>query len=55
MVNSAGAGLGPLLSGAIYDFTGSYLTIYLTATVLLALSLAALVWFLSTTRRARGS
>jgi MFS transporter, OFA family, oxalate/formate antiporter len=54
MVNSAGAGLGPLLSGAIYDFTGSYVTIYLTATVLLALSLAALVWFLSTTRRAIG-
>jgi len=49
MVNSAGAGLGPLLSGAIYDLTRSYLAIYLTAATLLALSLAAMAAFLSLT------
>ncbi len=49
MVNSAGAGIGPFLSGAIYDLTGSYLAIYLTAAALLTLSLSALVAFLRTT------
>jgi hypothetical protein len=49
MINSAGAGTGPLLSGALYDLTRSYLVIYGTAAALLALSLAALVAFLCTT------
>lgn len=48
--NSVGAGLGPLLSGALYDLTGSYLVIYVTAAVLLAASLLALLTFLHTTR-----
>lgn len=48
--NGAGAGLGPLLSGALYDLTRSYLVIYVTAAVLLALSLAALLAFLRATR-----
>jgi predicted MFS family arabinose efflux permease len=43
--NSLGAGLGPVLSGAIYDGTHSYAAIYVTATALLALALAALVAF----------
>lgn len=50
LANSVGAGLGPLLSGGLYDLTRSYLVIYLTAAVLLALSLAALAAFLATTR-----
>jgi MFS family permease len=49
--NSAGAALGPLLSGALYDLTGSYAWLYLTAAVLLALSLLALVVFLVRTAR----
>ena len=48
--NSLGAGLGPLLSGALYDVTGSYLVIYVTAGVLLAATLGALLAFLLTTR-----
>ncbi len=34
--NSVGAGLGPILSGAIYDRTHSYTAIYVTATGLLS-------------------
>ena len=48
--NSAGAALGPLLSGALYDLTGSYLVIYTTAAVLFAASIAALLAFLRMTR-----
>jgi MFS family permease len=43
--NSLGAGTGPLVSGALYDVTGSYLTIYVTAALLLATALAALAVF----------
>jgi MFS family permease len=48
--NSVGAGLGPILSGAIYDRTHSYTAIYLTATGLLLVGLAALVAFVAMTR-----
>jgi MFS family permease len=47
--NSLGAGLGPVLSGAIYDRTHSYSAIYLTATGLLLVGLAALVTFVTMT------
>lgn len=49
--NSLGAGLGPLLSGAIYDRTHSYMAIYLTGTGLLLIGLAALLVFVTMTRR----
>jgi predicted MFS family arabinose efflux permease len=48
--NSLGAGAGPVLSGWIYDRTGSYLVMYLVATGLLATGLLALVAFLQLTR-----
>jgi MFS family permease len=48
--NSVGAGLGPILSGAIYDRTHSYVAIYLTATALLLVGLAALIGFVAMTR-----
>ena len=48
--NSVGAGLGPFLSGAIYDRTHSYMAIYLTATGLLLVGLAALIAFATMTR-----
>ena len=47
--NSLGAGLGPVLSGAIYDRTRSYVTIYLTALVLMLVGLGALVAFIAMT------
>jgi len=53
--NSAGAALGPLFSGALYDLTRSYLAIYVTSAVLVALSLVALAAFLVTTDRTRVS
>jgi predicted MFS family arabinose efflux permease len=50
--NNAGAALGPVLSGAIYDVTGSYLAIYVTAMALLAIAVTALVIFIRTAPRA---
>jgi MFS family permease len=49
--NSLGAGLGPILSGAIYDRTHSYMAIHLTGTGLLLVGLAALIAFVTMTRR----
>jgi len=49
--NSLGAGLGPILSGAIYDRTHSYAAIYLSGTGLLLIGLAALIVFVTMTRR----
>ncbi len=49
--NSLGAGLGPILSGAIYDRTHSYMAIYLTGTGLLLVGLAALIVFVTMTSR----
>ena len=49
--NSLGAATGPWLSGRIYDVTGSYLAIYLTAFGLAALGLTALTVFVLTSRR----
>ena len=48
--NNLGAALGPLLSGALYDRTGSYLAIYLVAAGLLVTALTALAVFVRTTR-----
>ena len=48
--NSLGAAAGPLLSGAIYDWTGSYRAIYLVATAILLVGLAALALFDRLTR-----
>lgn len=47
--NSLGAGLGPILSGAIYDHTHSYVAIYLTGTGFLLIGLAALIVFVTMT------
>lgn len=47
--NHTGAALGPFLSGAIYDLTHSYLVIYVAATALLAVALAALAVFVRAT------
>ena len=47
--NSLGAGLGPILSGAIYDRTHSYTAIYLTSTAILLLGLTALLTFTALT------
>jgi predicted MFS family arabinose efflux permease len=49
--NSLGAGAGPLLSGLLYDRTGSYLIIFAVATALLGLGLLSLVAFLRLTRQ----
>jgi nitrate/nitrite transporter NarK len=43
--NSLGAATGPLVSGALYDATSSYLAIYLTAALLVVLALTALTLF----------
>ena len=48
--NSLGAGLGPILSGTIYDRTHSYVAIYLTGTGLLVVGLGALIVFVTMTR-----
>jgi predicted MFS family arabinose efflux permease len=50
MGNSVGAALGPFLSGAIYDVTQSYLTIYAVAVLLVMAALGALLTFLARTR-----
>ena len=48
--NSLGAALGPWLSGALFDRTGSYLVIYLCALTTALLGLLALTIFCLTTR-----
>jgi MFS family permease len=48
--NSLGAGMGPLLSGAIYDVAQSYLVIYVTAVVLIGVAVSGLTVFVLTTR-----
>lgn len=48
--NSLGSGLGPLVSGSLYDITHSYLVIYATALTLVAVAMAALAVFVRTTR-----
>jgi predicted MFS family arabinose efflux permease len=48
--NSVGAGLGPILSGAIYDRTHSYTAIYTTATGILLVGLTSLIAFVAMTR-----
>ncbi|HEU5193852.1 MAG TPA: MFS transporter [Methylomirabilota bacterium] len=50
--NSLGAGLGPFVSGALYDATGSYLVIYVSALGLVAVAITALALFVQTTRAA---
>jgi predicted MFS family arabinose efflux permease len=52
--NSLGAATGPLLSGALYDLTGSYLVIYLTATGMVVTAIACLAIFIRGTAPARG-
>jgi predicted MFS family arabinose efflux permease len=43
--NSLGAATGPLLSGALYDLTHSYLAIYITAVTLVTIAILALTIF----------
>jgi hypothetical protein len=43
--NSLGAATGSLLSGALYDLTGSYLVIYTTAATMVAVAIVALAVF----------
>jgi predicted MFS family arabinose efflux permease len=43
--NSLGAATGPLLSGALYDLTRSYLVIYATAATLVTIAIIALAIF----------
>jgi cyanate permease len=49
--NSLGAAAGPWLSGAIFDRTHSYLTLYLTTLGFAAAGLCALAVFLLTSRQ----
>jgi len=51
--NSLGAATGPLLSGALFDLTGSYLVIYLTATSMVVTAIVALAIFIRGTAPAR--
>jgi MFS-type transporter involved in bile tolerance (Atg22 family) len=51
--NSLGAALGPFLSGAIYDVTGSYQAIFVVAAALAATGMMALLSFLAVTRAGR--
>lgn len=51
--NSLGAGMGPILSGAIYDRTHSYAAIYVTSTAFLLVGLGALLLFVAMTRPRR--
>ena len=48
--NSLGSALGPLLAGALHDWTGSYLVIYLSAISLAGVAVAALAMLCLTTR-----
>lgn len=48
--NNLGAAAGPVLSGALYDWTGSYPAIYLWATGVLLVGLTALTVFCWLTR-----
>jgi MFS family permease len=50
--NSLGSALGPFLSGTMYDVTGRYLPIFVTAAVVILIAMAALVVFLRTAPRA---
>jgi len=50
MGNSLGSGLGPLVSGSLYDTTHSYTVIYATALALVAVAIGALGVFVRTTR-----
>jgi MFS family permease len=52
--NSLGAGLGPLVSGALYDVAQSYLVIYVTALALVGVAIGALALFVRTTRGPAG-
>jgi predicted MFS family arabinose efflux permease len=47
--NSLGAATGPLLSGALYDLTASYLVIHATAAALVTLAILALAIFVRAT------
>lgn len=49
--NSLGSALGPFLSGTIYDLTGSYLAIFVTATSVIVVATLSLVVFLRTAPR----
>jgi MFS family permease len=48
--NSLGSALGPLLAGALHDWTGSYLVIYASAISLVGVAVAALTVFCVTSR-----
>jgi MFS family permease len=52
--NSLGAGMGPLLSGALYDVAHSYLLIYATAVGLIGVAIGALALFVRVTPAAPG-
>ncbi|MBI2203130.1 MAG: MFS transporter [Candidatus Rokubacteria bacterium] len=52
--NSLGSALGPFLSGTIYDVTGSYLAIFVTATSVIVAATVSLVVFLRTAPRSAG-
>jgi len=49
--NSLGSALGPFLSGTIYDLTGSYLAIFVTATSVIVVATMSLLVFLRTAPR----
>ena len=48
--NGLGSALGPVLAGALHDWTGSYLVIYLAALALTGVAIAALAMLCLTTR-----
>ena len=48
--NSLGSGLGPLVSGSLYDVTQSYAVIYATALALVGVAIGALAVFVRATR-----
>jgi MFS family permease len=48
--NSLGSALGPLVAGALHDWTGSYALIYACAIALLGVTVAALAAFCVTAR-----